>query len=286
MTTVQAQPVEMVLANTVERIDILVVDADGQPMDATELVFQLRRIDDSLIYEEDFINAPSRIVNPGTGRYYFPMGDTPLVAGANPETGTCGDFLCVWQVVGPVGSEQVSIVQVVMVVSAYAMSLLPDLRMQIDKAAKMVSEDPSDPCFLGYTDSQLMRFLLNGLTIWNLYEPYPTFMSLDQFPVIYRQGLISAALLVGVRSQELFAIDTDIPQYSAQGTSFVIDHQPRLAAYLSQLAQWLDKIIPISKQKLMRSGTLHVQMGPNYRLTTLLGMSPSGALFRNMFFRA
>lgn len=283
MITVNAQPIEIVLSNTIERLDILVVDADGVPVDASGLTLSLRRVDDTVIYAENFITAPARIVHPGVGKYYFPMGDTPLVNNVNPETGYYGEFLAVWQVTGPTGSEQRNIVQKAWVVSTYAMSLISDLRLQIDKAAKIVSDDPENPCFVGYTDSMLMTFLLNGLTIWNLYEPYPTFCTLDQFPAMYRQGLIDAALLVGVNTQLLYAVDTDIPNYSAQGAAFVIQHQPALAQYCTAMSQRLDKIIPIAKLKFVRSGIAHVQMSANFRFQTLMQMAPSGALFRNMF---
>jgi hypothetical protein len=278
---VNAQPIELVLCGTTERIDIIVADAEGNPVDATGLIFELRRVDDTVIYTENFITAPARVIHPAVGKYYFPMGDIALVNGVNPETGYYGEFLAVWQVIGPAGSEQVTIVQKAWVVSTYSMALISDLRLQIDKSAKLVHDDPANPCYVGYTDSMLMQFLLNGLTVWNMYEPYPTFNSLDQFPQIYRQGLIDAALLVGVAAQELFAIDTDIPNYSAQGAAFVIQHQPQLASYLNRLAQRLDKLIPVAKLKMVRSGSVHVQVGANFRLTSLVQMAPNGAIFRN-----
>lgn len=281
---VTAQPIELVLQNTTERIDIQVVDAAGTPVDATGLYFELRTLGGTVLYSENWITAPSRIVRTSTGKYYFPMGATTVPAsGVNPETGRLGDFLCFWQIIGPVDTEQQSIIQVARVASAYAFSLLPTFRLQIDKAAKRVNEDPENPCYLGYTDSMLIDWLLGGLSTWNLYEPYPTFLTLEGFPIEYRQGLIEAALLVGVQSQELFAVDTDIPNYSAQGSAFVIQHQPALANYVTRMAQRLDKIIPIAKLKLVRSGSLHTEMSPNYRLQTIVNMSPGGALFRNLF---
>lgn len=279
--TVNAQPAELVLRNTIERVDILVVDSNGDPVSTTGLIFELRRIDDSVIYTENFITAPARIVNPSIGKYYFPMGNTPLVNSVNPETGTIGEFLAVWSVTGPSGSEQVNRVQKIYVVSAYAMGLTSDLRVQIDKAVKRVEDSPLGPCYVGYTDEMLLRFLLGGLTEINAYQPYPTFCGLEDFPRLYGQILIEAALLVGLGSQELFAIDTDIPNYSSQGAAFVIQHAPLLGQVLARKAQWLDKVIPQMKLHLVRSGALHVQSSTNFRLTTLTTMAPPGSIFRN-----
>jgi hypothetical protein len=165
------------------------------------------------------------------------------------------------------------------------MTLVQRLRRQIDKARKEVVDDPitGKSCFLGYTDKDLIEYLEGGLTTWNMYEPYPTFVAIEQFPFIYHQGLIEAALLVGVASQNLFAIDSDIPNYSAQGAAFVINHQTPLAQHLNFLAQRLDKLIPIAKLKLVRSGSVHTEIAPNARLQTLINMAPGGAIFRNFF---
>lgn len=282
MTTISAKPVDLALVNSSnERLRLRIYDTAGDPADATSLTFSLRSLDDNVLYEEDFIAAPSRIVRTAVGEYYFPLGTAALVDGVNPETGCLGELIAVWT--ADIGGAGDTVVQKIWIVSTYAVALIADLRLQIDKSVKAVSDDPDAPCFLGYTDAMLMQFLLNGLSIWNLYEPYPTFISLEQFPSIYRQGLIESALYVGLASQELFAVDTDVPNYSAQGAAFVIQHQPQLGAIITRIAQRLDKLIPIAKLKLVRSGTAHVQSGANYRLTQMIQMAPAGALFRNMF---
>ena len=86
-------------------------------------------------------------------------------------------------------------------------------------------------------------------------------------------------------SQELFAIDTDIPGYNDQGNSFVIQHQPQLASYLSWLSSRLDKLIPMLKLNFVSAGSLHIEAGPNFRLAQLINAAPAGALFRNVFFK-
>ena len=297
MLVADTKPNELVLIDTVGRLNIRVIAraADGTDVyvDATSLKFTLRDGCRRIIYQDDFFSPPTppgvtRIVHPSVGHYYFPLGDQtlfPLTPGGQPnrETSSVGKLYATWQVVGPPNSELVVQVQNVQIISEHTACLMNSLRLQIDKALKTVNDDPNNPCFLGYTDAMLLEFLNGGLSTWNLYEPYPTFCTIDDFPYIYEQGLIEAALLVGTMTQDLFAIDTDIPNYSAQGAAFVIQHQPGLAQYLTFLSQRLDKIIPIAKLKLTRAGTLHVEAAPNFRLQTLLSSAPNGALFRNTF---
>lgn len=294
---VDSKPTEMVLLEDVGRLPIRVVatDSDGNDVlvDATSLKFTLRTASREIIYADDFFNPPTppgvtRLVHPSTGFYYFPIGDPtlfPLTLNGLPnmETSFVRKLYGTWRVIGPSGTEQVSQVMNVSIISERTACMMNALRQQIDKAVKTVNDDPENPCFLGYTDSMLMEYLEKGLNTWNMYEPYPTFCTIDQFPLIYEQGLIEAAMLVGIGAQNLFAIDTDIPNFSAQGAAFVIQHQPQLMAYLTHMAQRLDKLIPIAKLKLVQSGTLHTEISPNFRLQQLISAAPPGAIFRNMF---
>lgn len=290
---VDAKPTTLALLNSTECVPIVVTDANGTLVDATTLKLSIQDIAGNVIYADDFFSPPTppgvtRIVHTSTGKYHFPLGDPtlfPLTPGGPPnmETARIGRLLFFWTVKGPADDCPTSAVQTVKVVSGRMLMLANELRQLIDKANMVVSDNPEDPCFLGYTDAQLMQYLDGGLNEWNMYEPYPTFNTLDDFPLQYEQGLLEAALLVGVMSQELYAIATDIPNYSSQGAAFVIQHQPQLAQYFNKLAQRLDKIIPIAKLKLVRSGSIHTEIGPNFRLQTLITAAPPGALFRNFF---
>lgn len=283
MPVVVATPINVGLINAVTRIDILVCDAEGTPVNASSVNLTVMRLDNTVVYQGAF--GGGRITNPATGRYSFSIGDIVYTTPTNPETGIGGEVLLIWNVAVdnvPISAQ----VQKIWLVSAYALSLSSDLREVIDKAAKDVDTNPANPCFLGYTEAQLFTYLFNGLSIWNMYEPFPTFLTLDDFPQLYRYGLIEAALYVGLTSQELFAVDTDIPNYSAQGTSFVIQHQPALNAIIGRISQRLDKLIPEAKRKLIVYGAAHVQMQANYRFTQLVSSAPSGALFRNLWARA
>jgi len=231
----------------------------------------------------------SRLVNPATGAYHVEWGDPAAAANLpdNTETSTLGQYMFTWKVdAGPGGSEQESVTQVVKVVSACAMGLLPYFRNIIDKSVKKYDTDPDNPCFLGYTDAQLMQYLEEGLTIINAYEPYPCWNKLEDFPTSkFLHILLESALIAGVLSQQLFAIDEDVPNFNDQGNTFVIQHGPQLAAVFNQISLRLDKLIPQMKLKFVNSGSIHIEAGTNFRLSTLLSAAPNGALFRNIAFR-
>jgi len=183
-------------------------------------------------------------------------------------------------------SDELIVCQNIKVITHRICALLQKLRLQIDKALKLVKDDPESPCFLGYTNGQLATYLEHGLHIINAYQPSGVF-TLDNYPFsAYEFTLIEASLMAGVMSQELFAVDTDVPNWSDQGNAFVIQHQPQLAQYLNWLSQRLDKMIPMLKLNFVSSGSLHIEAGPNFRLAALIDAAPSGSLFRNVFFKA
>lgn len=78
----------------------------------------------------------------------------------------------------------------------------------------------------------------------------------------------------------------DVATYNSdQGNAFVINHQPKLAAFSAALAQRLDKLIPSMKLHFVSSGSVKIEAGPSFRINALVQMSPNGALFRNAFLR-
>lgn len=195
------------------------------------------------------------------------------------ETDAESEWLFNWQVRLAADSEVTSVLQRVSVMSTKAASFLPDLRLMIDKSHKLIA--PTSSCFLGYTDSQLLYYLYAGLQNINAYQPSLTF-TMANFPLEYKQVLIDSALISGAMSQQLYAIDMDIPSYSDQGTAFVITHQAALASFLNQITQRADRLIPQMKLQLIQPGTLHTQVGPNFRLNQLVQAAPSGAVFRGI----
>lgn len=285
---VDARPTELVLVNQTERIGINVRNAAGTAVDVDRpggvLSLNITALNDTVVVADDWVNDPggTSIINSGVGRYYYPYGSGVPAGNTN---GSLGDFLFRWRVGLTASSEVSNVIQVARVVSAMTMSLLPDFRLRIDKSAKLVDEDPDDPCFLGYTDSNLVSFLQGGLSIINGYQPYPLWSSIDNFPTQwFKEVLFQAGLMAGVMSQELYATDTDIDAWSDQGNVMTISHQPKLAAFLNTLSARLDNTIPKMKLHAINSGSVRVEAGPNYRLAHLVAAAPTGSLFRNIFF--
>jgi hypothetical protein len=291
MPVVNSQPIELILKGTTERVDILVTDESGVPVDVQAggtLQLTLMDLTETVLVSDDFLTPPAggtQIVKPAgtTGQYYFNFGsETPV----KNVTTTQGDYLFHWKIAIDATSESINVVQTARVVSALTMSLIPDFRLLIDKSAKLVDDNPTDPVFLGYTDSQLISYLMGGLGIINAYPVGVLWSGLDNFPSQYfKQILFDSGLLVGVMSQELFAIDTDVDNWSDQGNTFTISHQPKLASFLNTLSQRLDKIIPLMKRQCIRDGAIRLEMGPNFRLAQLVAAAPTGALFRNVWFK-
>lgn len=215
----------------------------------------------------------------------LPYGSINIGTGYEGESSCTAIWLFDWAASDGVHSSEIKhIIQTVYVLPGVFFQMLPQLRIILDKAAKLV--DPKSGCVLGYTDQQLLLALLGGLQTINAYQP-AVYFTPDTFP--YQQFgsvLIEAALLWGTTSQMFFAIDTDVTSYSDQGASFVINHQGPLTQYLNSLSARLDRIIPQFKLHFVNLGATVTQMGPNFRLNQVLQAAPSGALFRNVFFRS
>lgn len=276
--------VKIALSNTQEPIDIQVSDDAGNPVDAIQLDLKILSVGGSVLFTDSFTTPPvggTKIIKPtGTlGYYYYPFGIL-----TNQTDGT-GDFLFQWTVMGSGGATVVTVVQNVKVVSPQVFQVIPYLRLMVDKSRKIV--DPNNDVFLGYTDSQLVMYLEDGMQVINAYQPETVSgFTIENFPWSdFRHLAIESALICGVMSQQLFAVDTDMPNYTDQGTTFVIAHQPQLASILNQITMRLDKAIPAMKQQFVSTGSIHIAAGPNFRMAQLLQAAPNGSLFRNVFFK-
>jgi hypothetical protein len=229
--------------------------------------------------------ATTRIVQSGVGRYYLDWGATGANANAagQRETNEARVLAFHWRVAAP-GEETASLLQMVKIVSVRTQLWLPYMRLIIDKSAKKIDDDPENPCYLGYTDAMLVQFLEDGLSWINAFQPYPMWSSIDTFPEEHRRVLFDAALVAGVTSQELFAVDTDL-NYSDQGNVFIIDHQPKLAGIINATWQRLTQTVPLMKRHYVQSGAARIEAGPNFRFAQLLAAAPTGSTFRNYFTR-
>lgn len=291
---VEANPLVLILQNFKKRVTLKVFDSDEQPADASEVELTVQQLDGSTVYQDAYVTPPTgggRIKKSGTGVYYLSWGDPGAAANTPTQTETlnCGKYLFVWTAYGPEGTEEEQVVQTVEVISAATLDCLRAFRQQLDKGIKDVSVDPADFCPLGYTEGMLLEYLRGGMYLINAYQPYPTFCDLAHFThgraACFKQTLFDAGMIVAVNAQTLFAIDSDLESWSDQGNSWVLNHTPKLAAFNAALSQRLDKIIPQMKLHFVNSGSVKTEVGPSFRLNTLVQMSPNGATFRNVFTR-
>lgn len=283
--------VEVIKVNSKRRTEIEVLDADGSFVDISELMMpdggsdgllnlSVTSLSETVVYEESFFPNPvpsaRRVKHPSTGKYYLTLGDVAA------ETSTTGSYIANWTVRLDSVSEEMTSTQVLEIVSSRVLSLLPRLKMQIDRSWKVVDLDSG--CFLGTTTAMLVLFLRSGLEMINSYQPYPLFYNLDAFPIgHYAEILIKAATYIAIESQMLFALDTDTQSYSANGHSFQLMHQAPLAAYLAQLRTELDSRIPPFKRLFVNSGTCKTVVRPDYTWASLLSAAPYGSTFRGMY---
>lgn len=285
------RPRELVLQDTDERIELRVYDEDRNLIDPDSL--QLTVYDgDEVIYTETATPPPgTRIEQASTGVYYFTLGDPAAAENTpeNTETNVRKKLNFVWRATaaGAHGGETQTAFATVRVISRKEAEMVNRLELLINKSAKMVNDDPENPCYLGYTEGMLLDFLEQGLQMVNAYPPTVGWHDLSRFPWdTHGAILLEAALVYGVMSQELFAVDTDLQSWSDQGNSWVLQHQPQLAAFLNGLTARLDQRIPKMKMQFVGSGVMRTNVGTNFRLRTLLDAAPSGALFRNLYFKS
>jgi len=286
-----ANMIELVRKDSLRRVDIHLQDVSGNTIDidATnnsasepkgELDLEVTDVAGNSIYSESYWptdNADERRIKKLVdGKYYLKFGTE------DNETDRCRSVLFNWHARQNISSEDVYRTQVVEIVSTRTLSLFPPLRLLIDKTVK--PNLPEKYCYIGYTDGMLALFLKMGLHMINEAQPYPTFATLDMFPIeMFSNILLKAALYQGITSQLLFSIDTDIPNYSDSNHSFVLAHAQPLAGYIGHLKQELDAAIPNFKRHFVNSGTIGLEVRLDMAFAALLAASPPGALYRNLW---
>jgi len=285
-----ANMIELARTNSYRLVDVTILDSEGKPVDIVEettpsgskgaLDLEVTDSNGTSILTDTYWPEPtpptiSRIRHDATGKYSIKM--------LPDETTTSGTTLFNWHARVNENTENLYRTQVMQVVSPKVLSILPMFRLMIDKSIK--PNVPEKYCYIGYSDSMLILYLMQGLSYINGRPPYPVWNTLDDFPVSqFSDVLIRASLYIGITSQSLFAIDTDIPSYSDQGHSFVLQHFSGLNPMMNQLRAELDKYVPEVKRKFVRSGTASVETRMGYMWYNLIASSPTGSLFRNYYF--
>ena len=278
----------LIRTNSKKVISITFQDDDGNPQDidesiladgsaSGELDLEITNAGGSVLYSETYwpVTYPDnrRITHPATGRYQITFGTE------SGETDAAGVLLANWHIRKNSTSEDVYKTQVCDIVSPKVLSLLPRFRLLIDKTIKPVSQ--LEYCNLGYTDAQLVIYLQAGLARICAAQPSVIWTSLETFPVDTAwEILCRSALVFGLDSQFLFAVDQDLNSFSSQGESFVQTHYIPLQSLRNSLASELDKHIREFKLQYVRSGTLGAQLSIGLSWYVMLSTSPNGATFR------
>lgn len=290
-----ANMIELIRVDAKRRVDITILDADGEATDIVEettaagepkgeLSLSLTNLGNEVIFEETYwpniIPEARRIkhVTAGSGKYYVTFGDE------TGETDTPGTYLANWHARVDLDTEDFYQTQVIEIVSPQVLSLLPRFRLQLDKSVKLIS--PADYCFLGYNSSMLVLYLRAGLEYINSFQPYIQFLNLDYYLMQTNYAaeiLIQSAMYAALQSQLNFSIDTDIPAFSDSGKSFVLQHVQPLTQYIQHLRSELEVRIPNFKLHYVNSGTCSVEVRPDYAFASLLSAAPWGAMFRGLY---
>lgn len=197
---------------------------------------------------------------------------TPNLTGTAPNK-----FMFVWQYSTSIGSEGFFAVSYLYVMSNYVYGWMPRFRLQIDKAVKLVDKE-----FIGFTNGELYYYLQGGVEEINTFPPVTNF-TLDGYPSEYGQLLINSATVVGLISQKLYAVDTDVTAYADQGFSYTLDHFARLNTVMTELLAHIQDQMNRFKMEFSQIGSITVQVVPYYPMSVLLKTAPRGSIFRNLF---
>lgn len=238
--------------------------------------FTLTDIDtDAVVVTETFgPSGGTNIDHPGVGVYQYSL-DTSTYSGEY-----LASFRCILE--GEVNNQQIFVKGA----SAKVFARAAELRIQVDKARKSVSDDienmdrdtnePSVQFFYGYGDKHLIYYLERGVQYLNSIPPYTGF-AVESFPWNqYGTLLVDAAVIAAMESQGIFAIDTDY-NYSLGGNSLVIDHLTKINSFLSGLLARFDKTAFAFKQQFRSKGMVVFQWMPGgVRSARQLSAMPSG----------
>ena len=269
---------DVLLTNQEEYITVFVRDPKTDSLTDVYGTSKFTLIDidtDEVKFTEDFdVDGSTNINHPSPGVYQYLLNTTTYT----------GHYLAVFRCVleGEVINNNIFVKSEPAMLFAHA----AELRVQVDKARKSISDDienmdkqdfePATKFFYGYDDKHLIFYLERGAQLINVVPPYTTFTPLnfpwDSSGVM----LIEAGVIAALESQGIFAIDTDY-NYSLGGNSLVIDHFSKINTYLGTLLGSFDKNLVRFKQQFRSKGLVMFQWMPGgVRASRQLNAMPSG----------
>lgn len=287
----QSKDLEAIITGSRRQISLNVllpnnVRADIQtPGSGGQLHFTLLR-DGREIHRDDFYNGyedesgvtqPTRLVRASTGRYYYPFGEN------EPEDTGCGLYQAIWDYRISDDFDYETTWQLIRLIPPSILDVLNDLRLILDKSIKYFNDKILSPTRIGYSTGMLIQYLELGLSYINNTPPYPTWATLEAFPAEYKSLLVRSAVMHGLLSQYLYAVDTDIDNYSDNGLAYVKQHAPKLFQALQSLKEDLKQEIPRFKTQFVSIGSVVMRNTISYRFDTIIENMPAGATVRGFF---
>jgi len=260
------------LKNVPKRAKIF-ISKDGQPYDPGVVSLNVADDGGNTVYTASLLEG--QVKREAIGVYYV---DLPSVyPPQNLFSSAPKRYMLQWSYGVDAGSEQFIAISWLWVLNHTVYQWFPRLRLQMDKAVKI-----ADKSNIGYTDAELFYYLQGGMDEVNMFPPVTNFM-LDNWPETFGQLLINSATVVGMVSQKLFAVDTDVMPYSDQGFQYTLDHFTRLNTVLAELLAHIQDQMTKFKWEFSQLGSVTVQVVPYFPMAVLLKTSPRGSLFRNLF---
>lgn len=282
---------EAIIAGSRRQLDLSTFLPNSVPVDIQnparggQLHFSLLR-ESREIHSDDFYNGftdtsglsqPTRIVRRDVGKYYYPFGMF------GTESTQCGLYQAIWDYRVSDQFDYETDWQLVRVIPPSILDVLNDTRLILDKALKYYNEKTPTPTRIGYSMGMLVQYLELGLSYINNTPPYPTWATLEIFPRAYKSLLVRSAVMHGLLSQYLYAVDTDIDNYNDNGISYVKQHAPKLFQALQSMKEDLKQEIPKFKTQFVSIGSVVMRNTISYRFDTILENAPNGATLRGFF---
>jgi len=258
----------LVIVGQTKRMKVNFQNINNVDYDPNTISLTVYKPNNDVFFTETYSGAGPNIIKASTGNYYVDfVGDT----------NNTGDFQFIWSWKDTVGGEQYTGVQSITTLPIQVLTIVPNLRNQLDKASLAINT------IFGYGEENLYFYIRGAISRINIAPPNTSF-TLQNFPYdVNRQMVVDIATFVALESQGLVSISTDVPAYSLQGNSLGIDHWGRISAYLSMLEKRADMELGNFKlNELQRIGGVKVEFGAGFRQSSIFSASPSGTSFGNM----
>jgi hypothetical protein len=265
---------ELVLPGADRQMDIRILDKDNQLLTTDPEKIRLSVYDDSetVIYAGEFPDPGSgtEIKKREDGAYYYLL---------TSDEKSLKEYMLFWNIYIGTGYTNLDVFQYAKIARVRALMLLPNLRNQLDKSQKDVNET------YGWADDQLYLLLDGAVQEINKANTRVNY-TLGNFPIDnWWQLLIDGATILGLISQGIFSIDSDLT-YTDQGITFTVAHSGDINTYLGVLlARFNESTKAFGLRHWQRPSLLMEMPRKSYGKWALVQAAPFGGGFPRIFGR-